>query len=156
MPRKPAKPKTAPAPTAPAPEQPLPEVVSLATLAELSGYGERRLQQLAQEGAIPKPERPGEYPLRKSLAGLFHHLREMANGLPAQTAGDKARQARADADRSEISTGKELELLMFREDAKLLWADALVKVREAILRAPISAKAKAEISTKLQKIKLTE
>lgn len=138
-------------------ETKLPTTAPVAILARISGLTERRIQQLAEEGKIPKPKTRGEYPFEESLRAIFMELREREAGCPAQTAQDKARQAKADADRSEMQTAKEAGQLVLKSDVRLIWENALVKMRIAVLRLPgVSDKTKALIAKTITGIRLDD
>lgn len=83
--------------------------VSVALLAKLFDLTPRRVQQLAKDGVIPKPQR-GQYSLPGAVHGYVKFLRErleekQANDLNAVTPelqGQRQRKARLEADLLEL------------------------------------------------------
>lgn len=57
----------------------------VATIAKLFNLTERRVQQLAKEGVIPKPEK-GKYDLIGCVRGYIAYLQERAFGKPWRSA----------------------------------------------------------------------
>lgn len=60
---------------------------SVSALASLFHLSERRIQQLAKEGIIPKAKR-GKYDVEAVVQGYVHYLQERASGRPAGTYND--------------------------------------------------------------------
>lgn len=139
---------------------PLPEWTTAEELADLAGITDRRVRQLADEGVIPKPpisgEGRGKYQFAPCIKGIVGHFRDQANGMPSQRAHDQARQAKADADRAEMAAAKDAGTLMLTADAKRMWSDGFVKIRDAVLRSSLTAKQKQELADKFQKIRINE
>lgn len=80
----------------------------VATIADLLMVSERRVQQLAKEGVIPKAER-GRYELAPTVQGYIRYLQERSVHSDATTidyAAEKARLTKAQADLAEIEVAK--------------------------------------------------
>jgi phage terminase Nu1 subunit (DNA packaging protein) len=116
---------------------------SVEQIAKLFGLTDRRVQQLAKAGIIPKPSR-GRYHFLGSIRGYIKYQQELAEAaankarqpLVADVAAQQARKLSADARKSEI----EVELLERRvvkvEDADAIVAKLLTDLRSAILPFP--------------------
>ena len=71
----------------------------VSTIAKLFGLTERRVQQLAQEGIIPKPEK-NQYELVGSVRSYIDYLQQRAFGkgaVPQDTHLERARLLKAQA-----------------------------------------------------------
>lgn len=132
---------------------PLPETVGVGVLARMSGLTERRIQQLADEGVIPKPETRGEYKFEESLRGLFAHLRELADGLPAKRAADLARQARADADVAERNRDMLFERAIPAPLVGLAWDVVLQGLRSEIMKAKMTKATRVALIKRLRELR---
>lgn len=119
--------------------------------AELQAYGvdtissllmltERRVQQLAAEGVIPKAER-GQYPLVGSIRGYIKYLQDRA--LPPgigsiDRESEKVGLLKAQRRHKELEVA-ELEGSLIRvNDVERLWGDLIVAVRGKLLAFPTS------------------
>jgi len=71
--------------------------VTAETLAKLFELTERRVQQLASDGIIPRAGR-GAYPLMDSVRGYLRYLKERAEGRSAGNDLDAAKLARLELD----------------------------------------------------------
>ena len=67
-------------------------------MADLPGVSSRRLQQLANEGAIPKPAKRGQYNLVATVRGYINFLRDRAAGKASGYAFEKERLTRLQAE----------------------------------------------------------
>lgn len=137
------------------PETILPETADGATLARLSGLTERRIQQLATEGVLSTAGKD-LYRFEQCVGALIEYYREQAKGMTAEKARDQARQAKADADRAEMAAAREKGLVMLSADAKRMWTDGFVKIRDVVQRSTLTAAQKKDLTEKMQKIQLTE
>lgn len=132
-----------------------PETVTVSELAELADCTERTIGNWRDAGIL-RTETRGEYPFRESVKSIIARYKSEAAGHPAQRAADQARQARADADSAELDAAHKANKLMFRADARLLWAAGLVQLRAVVSTAKISAAQKKAISAAIQKIRLED
>lgn len=133
-----------------------PETASAAEIAGFVGLSERRVYQLAQEGAIPAQVGPSSYPFRECVLAIVERERRAATGDDAQRSNDRARRERAEADSAEMDAEKKRGTLMLAADARRWWADGFAKVRDVIARSGIKAEEKKRISEQLLKIKLDD
>jgi phage terminase Nu1 subunit (DNA packaging protein) len=138
----------------PTPE--LPDLITAVQLAELSSLSERRVQQMIAEGIIPKDSEEGRYPFRAAIGALISHYRDQATGQSAEKARDQARREKAQADSAEMQAGRDSGMLMLTADAKRMWSDGFVKLRDVVVRSSLTAAQKKELTDKMQKITLTE
>lgn len=72
-------------------------------IARLLNLTERRVQQLANEGVVPKPDMRGEYDLVGCVQGYIVYLQERADRTEDT---DQKRLTRAKADREELELAK--------------------------------------------------
>ena len=124
-------------------------------LAELADLSPRRIQQLADDGTIPKITR-GVYPFTAAIRALIRYYRDKASGTTEGKSADIARKAKSDANMSEIEEAQLLGILMLRSDAADLFADARVQIRQLIEASPMPPKAKQKLCADIAKIKLSE
>jgi phage terminase Nu1 subunit (DNA packaging protein) len=109
----------------------------LKTIAKLLKLTERRVQQLAKSGVIPKGAR-GRYDLVASVQGYIVYLQERAAG-PASIAGaidyhvEKARKTRAEADIAEMEVAKRRGSSIDADEVKRAWQLILAEVRANLL-----------------------
>jgi len=105
----------------------------LKTIAKLLKLTERRVQQLAKSGIIPRAAH-GRYDLVASVQGYIHYLQERAAG-PATVAGaidyhvEKARKTRAEADIAEMDAAKRKGEAIDAAEVKRAWMLILGEVR---------------------------
>ena len=109
----------------------------LKTIAKLLKLTERRVQQLAKSGIIPRAAH-GRYDLVASVQGYIHYLQERAAG-PATVAGaidyhvEKARKTRAEADIAEMDAAKRKGEAIDAAEVKRAWMLILGEVRANLL-----------------------
>lgn len=97
-------------------------LVPAATLAKLFGLTERRIQQLAADGTIPKSER-GEYPLAAAIQGYIRSLKD-----------DLQKARRGDADeRYAVARATEAELRAGLRASSLITADEAFSVLDEVV-----------------------
>ena len=108
----------------------------LKTIATLLDLSERRVQQLSQEGVIPKSER-GRYELVPAVQGYVHFLRDR-NVSPGVVSLDVARQRKtaAEAELAEIELAKARADVVAIEDVAKRWDAILSGVRTRMLALP--------------------
>jgi hypothetical protein len=126
-------------PTAPA----APAGVDVSQVASLLNLTPRRVQQLAKEGVIPKPER-GRYQIAGCVRGYIAYLQKSVETatnkarqpLLADLASQQARKMAADARKSEIEV-ELLERTMIRVgEADAVVAKLLTDLRAAMMPFP--------------------
>ncbi len=107
-----------------------------AVIAKLLKVSERRIQQLARAGTIPKAKR-GEYELVGCIHGYIDYLQQLAHGRTAEAAVDRNRLLKAQADKAEL----EYRMLM-REVIPVIeveeeWVRILKSLQSRLLALPM-------------------
>ena len=107
----------------------------VATIAKLLMISERRVQQLAQEGTIPKAER-GRYELAPTVQGYIRYLQERSVHSDASTidyAVEKARLTKAQADLAELALARErrdvVSVALLEKNLSGLFAEVATNLR---------------------------
>jgi hypothetical protein len=137
-------------------EVPIPEFASAEQVGMFVGLQGRMIQRYAQQGSIPPQTEPGKHPLVASVLAIVENLRQEAQGMTAEKARDQARREKAQADSAEMQAGRDSGMLMLTADAKRMWSDGFVKLRDVVVRSSLTAAQKKELTDKMQKITLTE
>lgn len=109
---------------------------SVDTIAKLLDMTPRRVQQLANEGIIPKPKDRGQYEIIPCVVGYIRHLKGMLNGDAGDLASEKTRLTRAQADKTEIETAKLRGDLVSLDDAERGWSALVGAFRAKMLTLP--------------------
>lgn len=109
------------------------------TIAKLLMLTERRVQQLAKEGVIPKAER-GRYELAPAVQGYIRFLQERVAGNAAQSQTldyhvEKTRKVKAEADIAEIEAAKRRGEAIDASEVKRAWQVILGEIRANLLGA---------------------
>jgi phage terminase Nu1 subunit (DNA packaging protein) len=110
----------------------------VSTIAKLFGLTERRVQQLAQEGIIPKPEK-NQYELVGSVRSYIDYLQQRAFGkgaVPQDTHLERARLLKAQADMAEIELAERTGSLVTVERVEADWTDMVAACRAKMLSIP--------------------
>lgn len=107
------------------------------TIAKLLMLTERRVQQLAKEGVVPKAER-GRYELAPAVQGYIRYLQDRAAGSAVQSGTidyhvEKARKTKAEADIAEIEAAKRRGDAIDASEVKRAWQLILGEVRANLL-----------------------
>lgn len=107
------------------------------TIAKLLMLTERRVQQLAKEGVVPKAER-GRYELAPAVQGYVRYLQDRAAGSAVQSGTidyhvEKARKTKAEADIAEIEAAKRRGDAIDAAEVKRAWQLILGEVRANLL-----------------------
>jgi phage terminase Nu1 subunit (DNA packaging protein) len=113
--------------------------IPVATLARLFNLTERRIQQLAKDGVIPKPEK-GKYDLIASTQGYIKYLQDRAAGKdiePRDTYIERARLLKAQADKTEIEVKALNGDLIAAEQVELMWAGLVSSFRARMMALPV-------------------
>lgn len=108
------------------------------TLAKLFHLTERRVQQLAKEGVIPKAER-GKYDLVGAVRGYVKYLQERAEGrgvAPQDLHTERARLVKAQADKTEIEVAEMGRALIPAERVIAAWQQLVAEFRAKCLALP--------------------
>jgi phage terminase Nu1 subunit (DNA packaging protein) len=118
-------------------------------IARLFGVSERRVQQLAKDGIIPKAEK-GKYELIGSVRGYIAFLQERAFGKDVMTIDahqERARLLKAQADKTELEVKVMNRNLIYVEEVKSDWSAMAVAFRSRLLGLPTRG---AQIATGLK------
>jgi len=110
----------------------------IGVIAKLLDLSERRVQQLAREGVIPKETR-GQYDLVGSVQGYVRYLRdqaEKARGGAPDYAAERARFIRARADLAELDAEARRGRLLEAADVEAAWTAVLALLRTRLLALP--------------------
>ena len=108
------------------------------TLAKLFNLTERRVQQLAKEGVIPKPER-GKYDLVGAVRGYVKFLQERAEGRgvePNALHDERMRLLMAQAERAELEVAALYRSLLPYEEVVAAWQQLVAAFRARCLALP--------------------
>ena len=109
---------------------------SVDTIARLLDMTPRRVQQLANEGIIPKPRDRGQYEIIPCVVGYIKHIKGMLNGEAGDLASEKTRLTRAQAEKTEIETEKLKGELVSLADAERGWSALVGAFRAKMLTLP--------------------
>jgi phage terminase Nu1 subunit (DNA packaging protein) len=109
------------------------------TIAKLFNLTERRVQQLAKDGIIPKAER-GKYELIGSVQGYVKYLQDRAIGQhdpsPTGLADEKIRLTRAQADEKELQVSILKRELIPAPEIIEAWSEMVGTIRARLLALP--------------------
>lgn len=109
---------------------------SVDTIAKLLDMTPRRVQQLANEGIIPKPKDRGQYEIVPCVVGYIKHIKGMLNGEAGDLASEKTRLTRAQAEKTEIETARLKGELVLLADAERGWTALVGAFRAKMLTLP--------------------
>ena len=121
----------------------------LATISKLLMLTDRRVQQLAKEGHIPRAER-GRYELVPVVQGYIRYLRDRAiNGDVGEggEASDKARLMKARADIAEMEAQRLGEELVPVDDVESAAAEMVARFRARSISIPSKAAPMVAVET---------
>lgn len=110
----------------------------VSTIAKLFGLSERRVQQLAQTGIIPKPEK-NQYELVGCVRAYINYLQQRAFGkgtAPKDTHLERARLIKAQADIAEIELAQRTGALITVERVEADWLAMINSCRSKLLALP--------------------
>ena len=109
-------------------------IVAISKLLKLT---ERRVQQLAKDGIIPKAER-GKYELVSSVHGYVDFLKAKAGGefTAEEVIKNKNKLLKAKAELAEIEKMKATGELIPKEEVKKTWLEIINKVKQKLLSIP--------------------
>ncbi len=116
----------------------MPTMYPVTTIAKLFGVSERRVQQYAQDGIIPKPVK-GQYELVACVRGLINYLQQRAFGqgvAPQDTHLERARLLKAQADMAEIELAERTGKLVTVERVETDWSEMVTACRAKMLSIP--------------------
>ncbi len=110
----------------------------VAVIARFLNLTERRVQQLARDGIIPKPEK-GKYDLVRCVQQYVHYLQDRAfgSGVSAQdTHHERARLIKAQADKTELEVATMRNQLVAIESVETDWLQHISACRMRLLALP--------------------
>jgi len=109
-------------------------IVAISKLLKLT---ERRVQQLAKDGIIPKAER-GKYDLVSSVHGYVDFLKAKAGGefTAEEVIKNKNKLLKAKAELAEIEKMKATGELIPKEEVKRTWLELIYKMKQKLLSIP--------------------
>ena len=110
-------------------------------IARLFGVSERRVQQLAKDGIIPKADK-GKYELVGCVRGYIGFLQERAFGKELVTIDahqERARLLKAQADKTEIEVKVMNRSLIPVEEVRAYWSGMAVACRARLMGFPTRA-----------------
>jgi phage terminase Nu1 subunit (DNA packaging protein) len=110
-------------------------------IAKLFGLSERRIQQMAKDGIIPKAEK-GRYELIGCVRGYIKFLQDRAFGKDVMTIDahqERARLLKAQADKTELEVQVLNQGLVPITEVEIEWASMVTAFRTKMLFLPIRA-----------------
>jgi phage terminase Nu1 subunit (DNA packaging protein) len=113
--------------------------IPVASLARLFNLTERRIQQMARDGIIPKPEK-GKYDLIGCTRAYIKYLQERATGRdiePQDAYLERARLLKAQADKTELEVKSLNGQVVPSEQVELLWSGLVASFRLRMLAMPV-------------------
>ncbi len=110
---------------------------NIQAIAKLLKLSERRIQQLAKEGVIPKAER-GKYDLVNSVRGYIDYLKAKAGGefTAEEVLKNKNKLLKAKAELAEIDKMKASGELIPKGEVKKTWLELVHKLKQKLLSIP--------------------
>lgn len=130
------------------------KIVSVAELAELFDLTPRRVQQLVNEGVIPKPKTRGEYELTACVKGYINSLKQQIDGSGNSTlASERTRLAKAQADKTEMDNAVRSGELIEISEVTDTMSTLISASRAKILTLPVRLSAKLAGSKTEKEIK---
>ena len=126
--------------------------ITVSELAELTELTPRRIQQLAEQGVIPKPDAGEKYDLFASFKGLVRYYRDSSGEA---TKEDRNRKIKAEASMAEMEAAKIAGTLVLRSDYLNNYADAIALGATRISRLKsLTEKQKDEVFAAIRSVKL--
>lgn len=116
----------------------MPTLYPVSTISKLFGISERRVQQLAQEQIIPKPEK-NQYELVGCVRAYVSYLQQRAFGkgaAPKEIHLERARLLKAQADIAEIELAERAGQLVVVERVEADWLAMVTACRAKLLSIP--------------------
>ena len=112
---------------------------SVGTIAKLLSITVRRVQQLARDGIIPKPE-DGKYHLLSCFTGYIKYLQSRNyNKEHSDERELRSKLLRAQLIKAQMDIKKETKELWFRSEAEAAWSNMILAFRSRMLSVPYRA-----------------
>lgn len=112
--------------------------ISTATIAKLLDLSPRRIQQLVDEGVVPREQR-GRFALIPAVRGYIHFLRERAVNASADADSigrHRSRKLKEEADQLEMKSAQMRGELLPRDEVHVAVTGTLALVRSRMLAIP--------------------
>lgn len=122
------------------------------------GLTRQRIWQLAEDGVIPKPKERGDYDIHECVKKYYEYLHEVGGDEELDGKYERARKAKAEADRIEMDLAIKRGQVHSSEDVEAVLNDMIAFFRAKMLSmptklAPILA---AELNPRIIKKKLDD
>ena len=121
-------------------------------IAKLMNISARRVQQLSQDGIIPKPDK-GKYDVLKCFIGYVRYLQNQKNDRPIDKARDKLIQLQCEKLEMDLKT-KNRETVETEEVIRV-WSDMILKFRARMLTIPGKGAVSIVNESKIENIEKT-
>jgi phage terminase Nu1 subunit (DNA packaging protein) len=132
------------------------KTVSLAKLAALLDLTERRVQQLAKEGVLPKAGR-GRYDPVVCIHAYIRYLRARADDGETSLTDERTKLTKIKREKAETELSIIREEFIHREKAREAWGRVIMAVRSRLLSIPTkSAPLLANVKSKTKCKKIVE
>lgn len=132
-----------------------PETISLGQLCSLTGLSDQRHRQIAQAGFFPASEN-GAWRTEVTLAGMIRYYRDLATKRSDDMSAEQLRQARADADVSEMKRDQRRGELFERANVLAAWQEVINELRDVVLTLDLAKEDRARIIGALRDIPVTD
>jgi len=109
--------------------------VNLATLAKLLNLSERRIQQLAREGVIPRVQ-TGQYDVIGAIRGYTHYIHQHGEKDSSSYQQAKTRLINLQAELITLRLARDQCELISATDVDNTWADRILRSRAILLGLP--------------------
>lgn len=110
---------------------------NLHTLEEVLNLTKQRISQYVDSGIFPKPEKRGEYDLHKCVKAYYEHIHEVNNNAgELDGKQERARKAKAEADRIEFELKIKKQEYLKAETVKDVWGNHISNCRAKLLALP--------------------
>ncbi|MEN8709256.1 MAG: hypothetical protein ABF310_04490 [Paracoccaceae bacterium] len=133
-----------------------PQTFPLDTICKLLDLTPQRINQLVNEGVIPRKER-GRYELVPVVRAYVRYLRDRAVKGDVATGDDyathRARLTKAKADMAEMEREQMAARLLPASDVEKAWCDVVANMRTKILAIPTNAAADTQAASNLAEAK---
>lgn len=122
------------------------DLIKTSELADLLGVTERRIQQLAKDGTIPRSGR-GLFDLKSAVKTYCAFLRDSAQGKTGdkELKAEKLRLTKAQADKADLEVSKRRGELVAISDVQQAWNTIAVELRAAMLAIPSRVASQASL-----------
>jgi phage terminase Nu1 subunit (DNA packaging protein) len=111
----------------------MPQSYPVSAIAQLLKVSDRRVQQLAKDGIIPRPVN-GEYDAIPCVQGYVDYLRKIASGSGSLSLTDeRTRLTRLQADIADITLRKARGEVIVTRAAMRLWGEIITSSRQRLL-----------------------